>query len=300
MIAIRAYDVLTAHPPLVGQSSSGATGVLAQRAYGPGRSSSGRWRSPLGFSVPARPRSSSACSTSWRSSEWWRSRGGAAARRSRWRHGPCDPRHASLALGGHLERDLELLGAASAVHRTRVPRVVGRLWGVSAAAGHGSCGELRRPVSPHLRVPDGRNSPCGWGRPRSVSPCGSPRNDGRALRRGRRGRRGGPGLLERAARRASDASPWNFVLLERAARTDQRTLGPAQGARAAARAVGVVPWWLARPADTSRTDLRHRSRPGRGHGRERLADRRWLSAVAALGARRAGSTSALLRRSASF
>ena len=36
IIAVRAYDVFTAHSPLVGQSSGGATSVLDQRAFSPG------------------------------------------------------------------------------------------------------------------------------------------------------------------------------------------------------------------------------------------------------------------------
>jgi hypothetical protein len=56
--------------------------------------------------------------------------------------------------------------------------------------------------------------------------------------------------------------PGNFVLLARAASTDQPTLGASAGAYAVARTVGVRPWWLRAPRGTEERIVDLQARPG--------------------------------------
>jgi hypothetical protein len=270
--AVRAYDVFTAHSPLVGQSSGGATSVLDQRAFCPGPllywllAVQAHFLDPVWMAITAGLVNIASIMGAVALA---RRRGGlllmfatAAAipvmLLSIPSHAYSDPWNPwvplmpflllifltwSLACGEVRLLPVAVL-VASFVAQTHLAFLLPAV-GVMAVGLAGLALSRRRPgpaVSGSVRRPSGEG---GSARPWVIAAavvfvvCWT------------------APVVEQATHR-----PGNFVLLARAASTDQPTLGTSAGAYAVARAVGVRPWWLRAPRGTEERIIDLQARPG--------------------------------------
>jgi hypothetical protein len=262
MIAIRAYDVFSADPPLVGQSSGGATTVLDQRAFCPGPllfwllAVQARFLDPAWMAVTAGLVNVAsvvgAVALARRRGGLWLMFATAIAIALMLRSIPA---HAysdvwnpwvpllpfllliflawSLACG-----DIRLLPLAVLVASFVSQAHLAFLLPAAGVMAVGLAGLVARYARP---PPSGRAPIRPWVIAAAVVLVAC--------------------WTAPAIEQATDR-PGNAVLLARAATSDEPTLGRQAGAHAVARAVGVRPWWLKAPRSTEARMVDLRGAPG--------------------------------------